>query len=95
MLLGQTTNGPWDRAFPTVELLGWFEGRPRWRYMMCLQADTWIQGTAAPMGCTVRPRRLPRGHCRGLRDVQLWADGSRRANLLLAFPTGLCSATIR
>ena len=78
-----------DRAFPSAELLGWFDAKPRWHYLMRLRADTWIQGTAAPMGCTVRRLRLPRGHCRGFLDVQLWAEGSRRANLLLAFPTGL------
>lgn len=66
---------------PSAELLGWFEGRPRWRYVMRLRADSWIQGTSAPMGCTVRRLRF--------RDVQLWGEGSRRANLLLAFPTGL------
>ena len=27
-------------------------------------------GTAAPTGCEVRQLRLPRGHCRGFRDVQ-------------------------
>ena len=41
------------------------------------------------MGCTVRRLRLPRGHWQGFRDMQLWGKGSRRANLLLAFPTGL------
>ncbi len=78
-----------DRAFPSAELLGWFEAKPRWHYLMRLRADTWIQGTAAPMGCEVRRLRLPRGHCRGFRDVQLWADGSQRANLLLAHPSGI------
>ena len=33
--------------------------------------------------------RLPRGYCRGFRDVRLWGDGSQRGNLLLAFPSGL------
>jgi hypothetical protein len=78
-----------DRAFPSAELLGWFEGRPRWRYVMRLRSGTWIQGTAAPMGCEVRHLRLMRGHCRGFRDVQLWADGRQRANLLLAHPSGI------
>ncbi|MEI7763090.1 MAG: hypothetical protein WCI85_07650 [Comamonadaceae bacterium] len=41
------------------------------------------------MGCEVRRLRLPRGHCGGFRDVQLWADGSQRANLLLAHPSGI------
>jgi hypothetical protein len=50
-----------DRAFPSAELLGWFEGRPRWSYVMRLRADTWIHGTAAPMGCEVRRLRLPPG----------------------------------
>ena len=81
-----------DRGFPSAELLGWFDAKPCWHYLMRLRADTWIQGTAAPMGCEVRRLRLPRGHCRGFRDVQLWADGSQRANLLLAFPTGLAVA---
>jgi hypothetical protein len=62
-----------DRAFPSAELLGWFEEKPRWRYVMRLRADTWIHGTAAPMGCEVRRLRLPRGHCRGFRNVHLWA----------------------
>jgi len=35
------------------------------------------------MGCEVRRLRLPRGHCRGFREVQLWGDGSQRANLVL------------
>lgn len=78
-----------DRAFPSAELLGWFVRKPRWRYVMRLRADTWIHGTAAPMGCEVRRLRLPRGHCRGFQGVQLWAEGSQRANLLLAHPTGL------
>ncbi|MCP9832099.1 hypothetical protein KBZ14_14280 [Synechococcus sp. HJ21-Hayes] len=60
-----------DGAFPSAELLGWFDARPRWRYVMRLWADTWIQETAAPMGCKVRRLNLPRGHCRGFRDVQL------------------------
>jgi hypothetical protein len=78
-----------DRAFPSAELLGWFEAKPSWHYLMRLRADTWIQGTAAPMGCEVRRLRLPRGQCRGFRDVQLWADGSQRTNLLLAHPSGI------
>ena len=78
-----------DRAFPSAELLGWFDGKPHWSYVMRLRSDTWIHGTAAPMGCEVRRLRLPRGYCRGFRDVRLWGDGSQRANLLLAFPTGL------
>ena len=78
-----------DRAFPSAELLGWFDAKPRWHYLMRLRADTWIQGTAAPMGCEVRHLRLTRGHCRGFRDVQLWADGRQRANLLLAHPSGI------
>jgi hypothetical protein len=41
------------------------------------------------MGCEVRRLRLPRGHCRGFRDVQLWADGSQKANLLLAHPSDI------
>ena len=28
-----------DRAFPSGELLGWFDGRPRWRYVMWLGAE--------------------------------------------------------
>ena len=81
-----------DRGFPSAELLHWFEGRSRWRYVMRLRADTWIHGTAAPMGCEVRRLRLPRGHCRGFRDVQLWADGSTQANLLLARPVGIAAS---
>ena len=48
-----------DRAFPSAELLGWFKGRSSWRSVMRLRANSWIQGTAAPMGCQVRrwPRR--------------------------------------
>jgi len=80
-----------DRAFPSAELLGWFEVRSRWSYVMRLRADTWIHGTAAPMGCEVRRLRLPRGHCRGFRNVQLW-DGGRRANLVLARPVGITAA---
>ena len=83
-----------DRAFPSAELLGWFEERSRWRYVMRLRADTWIHGTAAPMGCEVRRLRLPRGHCRGFRDVQLWECG-HRANLVLARPVGITAAEPR
>lgn len=81
-----------DRGFPSAELIGWFAGRSRWNYVMRLRADTWIHGTAAPMGCEVRRLRLARGHCRGFRDVQLWGDGRQRANLLLARPVGLAAA---
>jgi hypothetical protein len=81
-----------DRGFPSAELLRWFEDQPRWRYLMRLRSDTWIHGTAAPMGCEVRRLRLPRGHCRGFRDVRLWGDGSQRANLLLARPVGIAAA---
>ena len=81
-----------DRGFPSAELIGWFTGRSRWSYVMRLRADTWIHGTAAPMGCEVRRLRLPRGHCRGFRDVHLWGDGRQRANLLLARPVGIAAA---
>ena len=80
-----------DRAFPSGELLGWFEGKTRWRYVMRLRADTWIHGTAAPMGCEVRRLRLPHGHCRGFRGVRLW-DGGHQANLVLARPMGITAA---
>jgi hypothetical protein len=81
-----------DRGFPSAELLAWFEGRSRWRYVMRLRADTWIHGTAAPMGCEVRRLRLPRGHCLGFRGVQLWADCFTQANLLLARPVGIAAS---
>jgi hypothetical protein len=29
-----------DRVFPSAELLGWFEGRSLWRYLMRLRSDT-------------------------------------------------------
>ena len=80
-----------DRAFPSAELLGWFEGRSRWRYVMRLRADTWIHGTAAPMGWEVRRLRLLHGHCRGFRHGQLWECG-HRANLVLARPVGITAA---
>ena len=47
-----------DRGFPSAELLGWFEGRSCWRYVMRLRADTWIHGTAAPIAPATRV--LPR-----------------------------------
>ena len=78
-----------NRGFPSAELLRWFEGRSRWRYVMRLRGDTEIHGTAAPLGAQVRRLRLRRGHCRGFRGVRLWADGSQTVNLLLAHPTGL------
>lgn len=78
-----------DRAFPSAELLGWFEGKPSWHYVMRLRADTIVHGTAAPMGCEIRRLRLPRGHCRGFHGVRLWAEDSQRANLLLAHPSGI------
>lgn len=77
-----------DRAFPSAELLGWFEGSSRWRYVMRLRADTWVHSSTAPMGCELCRLRLPRGHCRGFRDVQLW-DGGRWANWFLARPVGI------
>lgn len=58
---------------------------------MRLRGDTWIHGTAAPMGCEVRRLRLPRGHCRGFRAVQLW-DGGQQTNLVLARPIGITAA---
>lgn len=44
------------------------------------------------MGCEVRRQGLPRGHCRGFRDVRLWNSG-HRANLVLARPIGITTAT--
>jgi hypothetical protein len=41
------------------------------------------------VGGEVRHLRLPLGHCRGFRDVQLWTNGRQRANLLLAHPSGI------
>jgi len=79
-----------DRGFPSAELLGWwYDGKPNWRYEMRLRSDTWIHGTAEPMGSEVRRLQLPRGHCRSLRDVSVWADGSQKTNLLLAHPSGI------
>jgi hypothetical protein len=83
-----------DRAFPSAELLGWFEGRSRWRYFIRLRAETWIHGTAAPMGCEVRRLHLPLGHCRGFSAVQLW-DGGHRAKLLLARSVGITASEPR
>jgi hypothetical protein len=78
-----------DRGFPSAELLAWFDDQPRWTDVMRLCGDTWIHGTTAPMGCEVRRLRLPRGHCRGFQNVGLWSAGSQKANLMLAYPTGL------
>ena len=78
-----------DRGFPSSELLGWFEGRARWGYVMRLRSDTWIDGAGAPLGCEVRQLQLQKGQYRALRGVRLWAAGCRRANLVLAFPTGV------
>jgi hypothetical protein len=78
-----------DRGFPSAELLGWFEGRERWSYVMRLRCDAEIHGTTAPLGCQVRRLRLRCDHCRGFRDLQLWGDGQRRANLVLACPVGI------
>ena len=78
-----------DRAFPCDELIAWFGGRPRWRYVMRLRGDTEIHGTAAPLGCQVRKLQLRRGQCRGFVGVRLWADGSQSMNLVLAHPTGI------
>lgn len=78
-----------DRGFPCAELLRWFDGKTRWRYLMRLPADTIIHGTAAPLGCQVRRLRLPLGYCRGLENVQLWSKGQQNVNLLLANPAGI------
>jgi hypothetical protein len=78
-----------DRAFPCDELIAWFQGRPRWSYVMRLRGDTEIHGTAAPLGCQVRRLHLRRGQCRGFRGVRLWTDGSQSVNLVIAYPTGL------
>jgi hypothetical protein len=78
-----------DRAFPSAELLGWFDRKPRWQYVMRLRADTIVHGTAAPLGCVLSRLRLPRGTCRGFHGVRLWAEGSQRANLLLAYLSGI------
>ncbi len=80
-----------DRAFPSAGLLGWLEDRSRWHYVMRLWPDTWIRGTAAPMGCEVRRLRLPTGHCRGFRSVGLW-DRAHQAHLVLARPVGITAA---
>ena len=88
-LLWQALEHPADRAFPCAELLSWLERRPGSTYDMRLPGDTEIHGTAAPLGCQVRRLRLRGGQCRGFRGIQLWADGSHTANLLLAHPTGL------
>ena len=60
-----------DRGFPSAELLGWFEGQSRWRYVMRLRADTEVHGAGAPLGCQVRRLRLQRGECRGFRQVEV------------------------
>jgi hypothetical protein len=78
-----------DRAFPSSQLLGWFEQKPRWTYVMRLRGDTPVHGTAAPLGCEVRRLRLGRGHCRGFHNVELWGTRGQRANLLLAHPSGV------
>jgi len=74
-----------DRAFPSVELLRWFETRPRWHYIMRLKADTLVYG-AGCLGCEVRRLRLPKGVCQGFRNVQLWAEARYRSHLVLAHP---------
>jgi hypothetical protein len=78
-----------DRGFPSAELLSWFDDQPRWTYVMRICSDTWINGTAAPMGCEVRRLKLPRGNFRGFQDVRLWVSGKQKTNLLLAYPTGI------
>jgi len=78
-----------DRGFPSAELLSWFNEQPQWTYVMRLCSDTWIQGAGAPMGCEVRRLRLPRGHFRGFQNVSIWSGASFKANLALAYPTGL------
>jgi len=78
-----------DRAFPCEELIAWFEGRPRWGFVMLLRGHIEIHGTAAPLGCQVRKLQLRRGQCRGFRGVRLWADGSQSVNLVIVHPIGL------
>jgi hypothetical protein len=73
-----------DRAFPCVERLSCFRGRSCWSYVMPLMRDTEIHGTAAPLGCQVRPLHLRRGPCRSFRGVRLWADGSQSVHLVIA-----------
>jgi hypothetical protein len=78
-----------DRDFPSADLLSWFDDQPRWTTMMRICSDTWINGTAAPMGCEVRRLQLPRGHFRNFQDGRIWVSGEQKTNLLLAYPTGV------
>ncbi len=61
---------------------------------MRLRVDTWIRGSAAPMGCEARRLRLPRGHCRGFRSMRLW-DGGHPVHLVLAKPFGITAVEPR
>jgi hypothetical protein len=78
-----------DRGFPSAELLSWFDDQPRWTYVMRICSDTWINGTAAPMGCELRRLQGPCAHFRRFQDGQLWVSGNQKANLLLNYPTGI------
>ena len=78
-----------DRAFPSTDLLSWFDGKPRWKFLMRLKSDTIAYRVGAPLGCEVRKMRLGKGLCRGFRDAQIWTRDSRRVNLVLARPIGL------
>jgi hypothetical protein len=78
-----------DCGFPSAELLSWFDDQLRWITMMRICSDTWINGTAAPMGCEVRRPQLPRGHFRGFQDLRLWQSKSQSAaRLFYRSPSG-------
>jgi hypothetical protein len=78
-----------DRAFPSNDLLSWFDDKPRWKFLMRLKSDTITYRVGASLGCEVRKVRLVKGLCRSLRAAQIWSRDSRRVDLLLARPTGL------
>ena len=84
-----------DRGFTSSALLAWFEDKPHWGggrdapYLGHFRLRRWSNAGGEP-----RRLRLPRGHCRGFRDVHLWVDSGQRANLLLAYQSRLSGAEL-
>ncbi len=75
-----------DRGFANRDLMGWLQAS-RWHYCLRLPCDVLLRG---PCKYPTEVRQLypPLGSARLYRQVRLWADGTYRANLVLATVQG-------